>query len=87
MKEKITPKKLDKSLDERLVPGTSMVDALNVFVSGHADQESSDAGDSGVLKSVRSNESIPYSTGGANGAMLEGTFFKVIYLILIRTDL
>ena len=74
MKEKITPKKLDKSLDERLVPGTSMVDALNVFVSGHADQESSDAGDSGVLKSVRSNESIPYSTGGANGAMVEGTF-------------
>jgi len=74
MKEKIIPKKLDKSLDERLVPGGSMIDALNVFVSGHADQESSDAGDSGVIKSVRSNESIPYSTGGANGAMLEGTF-------------
>ena len=33
MIDKITPRALDKSSDHKLVPKTSMIDALNLFIS------------------------------------------------------
>jgi len=64
MIDKLKPQKLDKSSDERIVPKTSMIDALNAVVDEHnitAGSDLSDTiGDSNVLKSTRSNTFIPY---------------------------
>ena len=64
MIDKLKPQKLDKSSDERIIPKTSMIDALNAVVDEHnitAGSDLSDTiGDSNVLKSTRSNTFIPY---------------------------
>ncbi len=64
MIDKLKPQKLDKSSDERVIPKTSMIDALNAVVDEHnitAGSDLSDTiGDSNVLKSTRSNTFIPY---------------------------
>ena len=47
MIDKITPRALDKSSDHRLVPKTSMIDALNLFIT---DDNTDAEGNLGVLK-------------------------------------
>ena len=48
MIDKLTPRFLDKSSDEKLVQKTSFVDALNIYVDGDFDADSA-----GVIKSIK----------------------------------
>ena len=85
--DKITPIRLDKSSDYKLVPKTSMVDALNMLIT----EDDSDGGDGttgnlGVLKNLKGNEVIEYATGNAIGAgnakiigSVTDTKLKIIY--------
>ena len=62
--DKITPIRLDKSSDYKLVPNTSMVDALNMLIT----EDDSDGGDGttgnlGVLKNLKGNQVIEYVAG------------------------
>lgn len=66
MIDKLTPRFLDKSSDEKLVQKTSFVDALNAYVDGDIDAESA-----GVIKSIKGTDNLsntPYfnSTSGNN---------------------
>lgn len=58
MIDKITPRALDKSSDHKLVPKTSMIDALNLFIS---DDNIDEEGNSGVLKNVKGNVNLSYA--------------------------
>tara|TARA_R110002020_G_scaffold208552_2_gene414382 strand:+ start:571 stop:7656 length:7086 start_codon:yes stop_codon:yes gene_type:complete len=58
--DKITPLRLDKTSDFKIIPETSMVDALNMLISedaafGGSVDSSSESGDLGVLKNVKGN--------------------------------
>ena len=57
MIDKLTPRFLDKSSDEKLVQKTSFVDALNIYVDGDFDADSA-----GVIKSIKGTSKIdtPY---------------------------
>jgi len=57
MIDKLTPRFLDKSTDEKLVQKTSFVDALNVYVDGDLDSESA-----GVIKSIKGNSPIAFAS-------------------------
>jgi hypothetical protein len=58
MIDKITPRALDKSSDSKLVPKTSMVDALNIFIT---DDNVDGEGNVGVLKNIKGNKSVDYA--------------------------
>ena len=58
MIDKITPRALDKSSDSRLVPKTSMVDALNIFIT---DDNIDGEGNVGVLKNIKGNKNVDYA--------------------------
>ena len=90
MISKNTPRQLDKSTDERLIAPTSMVDALNAYVSSSADSTTLD-GDSGVLKNIRGTEliattdvssSVSYKVIGA----VADTKIKLVYLFVWASD-
>ena len=49
MKSKITPRKLNKSIDERLLKPTDLIDAINVAIRTDSD------GQGGVVKNVEGN--------------------------------
>ena len=54
--DKITPNRLDKSSDFKLIPKTSMVDALNMIITEENSSGNGDnVGDLGVLKNVKGN--------------------------------
>lgn len=55
MKQKITPRKLDKNSDYKLVQSDSMSDALNVNVLDSNNYNGSDAGSMGTIKPVPSS--------------------------------
>lgn len=59
MIEKRTPRKLNKSIDSRLVPPTDMSDAINISFT--EDSRGDEGGNAGVLKPVKSNEAIDAS--------------------------
>ena len=59
MIDKITPRTLDKSSDYKLVPKTSMIDALNIFIT---DDNVNEEGNAGVLKNIKGNRNIMYAT-------------------------
>ena len=57
--DKIIPIRLDKSSDFRLVPTTSMVDALNMLITENESSGSATTtGNLGVLKNIKGNEEI-----------------------------
>ena len=58
MIEKITPRALDKSSDPKLVSNTSMIDALNVFISEDTIDEH---GYQGSIKNVKGNNLLDYA--------------------------
>ena len=61
MIDKITPRALDKSSDHRLVPKTSMIDALNLFIT---DDNTDAEGNLGVLKNIKGNARVRYGFDG-----------------------
>ena len=60
MIDKITPRALDKSSDHKLVPKTSMIDALNMYISEDSIDEE---GNSGILKNIKGNKNVEYGIG------------------------
>ena len=81
MRDKLTPKKLNKSADELLIPKTNLIDALNVLVT----ESEGEGGNEGVIKAARGNEQISYtaSTGTGTAKVIGSTSdnrLKVIYL-------
>ena len=59
--DKIIPIRLDKSSDYKLIPKTSMVDALNMLITeGESDSGNDNTGDLGVLKNVRGNSPLTF---------------------------
>lgn len=88
--DKITPIRLDKSSDYKLVPKTSMVDALNMLIT----EDESDGGDVttgnlGVLKNLKGNQVIEYVSGngvGGGNAKIIGsvtdTKLKIVYFFV-----
>ncbi len=88
--DKITPIRLDKSSDYKLVPKTSMVDALNMLIT----EDESDGGDVttgnlGVLKNLKGNQVIEYVSGngvGGENAKIIGsvtdTKLKIVYFFV-----
>lgn len=59
MIEKRTPRKLNKSVDSRLIPPTDMSDAINISFT--EDSRGEEGGNTGVLKPIKSNEAIDAS--------------------------
>ena len=53
MIDKLTPRFLDKSSDEKLVQKTSFVDTLNIYVDGDFDSESA-----GVIKAIKGTDEV-----------------------------
>tara|TARA_R110002012_G_scaffold4641_1_gene21214 strand:+ start:4957 stop:12435 length:7479 start_codon:yes stop_codon:yes gene_type:complete len=74
MKEKITPRSLDKSSDKKLVSNTSMIDALNLYIS---DDLSGPEGNRGSLKNVKGNTNVDYAYRD-DEPINPGVFFKAI---------
>ena len=68
MIDKITPRALDKSSDYKLVPKTSMVDALNLFIT---DDNVDAEGNVGVLKNIKGNKNIVYATSADEPTLSE----------------
>ena len=61
--DKITPTRLDRSSDFKLIPSTSMVDALNLIVTEDESGSGGDnVGDLGVLKNVKGHEVMQFAT-------------------------
>ena len=75
MIDKITPRALDKSSDYRLVPKTSMIDALNVYIT---DDGVGVEGNVGTLKNIRGNQSVDYATPEDYPTSSEDAVLKVI---------
>ena len=74
MIDKITPRALDKSSDHKLVPKTSMIDALNLFIT---DDNTDAEGNVGVLKNLKGNVNVDY--GQTNDEPISsGSALKVI---------
>ena len=59
MIDKITPRALDKSSDDKLIAKTSMRDALNLYIT---DDTSDSEGNVGVLKNIKGTVDIRYAT-------------------------
>lgn len=83
MRDKITPKKLNKSADERLISNTGLIDALNVLITS----SEGETGNEGVVKAARGNTAITYVTSTGTGtAKVIGSVtdqrLKVIYMFL-----
>ena len=74
MIDKITPRALDKSSDHKLVPKTSMIDALNMYISEDSIDEE---GNSGILKNIKGNKNVEYGIGN-DYPINPGVGFKVI---------
>lgn len=63
MIDKIVPRKLDTSVDLKLTPKDSMIDALNVSVTDSYSSGAEGAGDIGVLKNIPGNTATsPYNS-------------------------
>ena len=75
MIDKITPRTLDKSSDYRLVSKTSMIDALNVYITDDGDGPE---GNVGTLKNIRGNSSVDYATEADYPSASEDSVLKVI---------
>ena len=68
---KITPKRLDRSSDFKLIPPGSMVDALNMLITEDETGGDDDTiGDAGVLKNIRGNSNMLFA--GASDVIAEG---------------
>lgn len=63
MIDKIVPRKIDSSIDYKLLPKNSMIDALNVIVSEYESTSESNKGSAGVLKNVKSNAAADFVQG------------------------
>ena len=74
MIDKITPRALDKSSDHRLVPKTSMIDALNLFIT---DDNTDAEGNLGVLKNIKGNVNVEYGQSNDEPISLDSAL-KVI---------
>jgi hypothetical protein len=63
MIDKIVPRKLDTSVDLKLTPKDSMIDALNVSITDSYSSGAEGAGDIGVLKNIPGNTAtFPYNS-------------------------
>ena len=88
--DKIIPIRLDKSSDFRLVPTTSMVDALNMLITeNESSGDATTTGNLGVLKNIKGNEEITYLAGhgvAEGNAKIIGsvtdTKLKIIYFFV-----
>ena len=83
MIEKIIPRALDKSSDKKIVSNTSMIDALNLFLSeDNIDGE----GNKGVLKNVKGNSLSEYAwpEDKPSSMVATGPASKVIGLRTLR---
>lgn len=58
MIDKILPKKLDTSMDLKLTPKDSMIDALNVSITDSLSSGEEGSGDVGVIKNVLGNTAV-----------------------------
>jgi hypothetical protein len=91
MIDKLTPRFLDKSTDEKLVQKTSFVDALNVYVDGDLDSESA-----GVIKSIKGNTPITFAPGDRSDGPAEGNWYclgsvtdqntGIVYFFMVGSD-
>lgn len=69
MKSKITPRQLNKSLDERLLKPTDLIDALNVAIRTNED------GQGGVVKNAEANTPVDFL--GADTDDFEGANYVI----------
>ena len=93
--DKIIPIRLDKSSDFKLVPKTSMVDALNMLITeNESSGEANETGNLGVLKNIKGNAEISYlnathaiDTGDSKiiGSVTD-TKLKIIYFFVWHTN-
>lgn len=89
MIDKLTPRFLDKSTDEKLVQKTSFIDAINVYVDGDIDSESA-----GVIKSIKGTKelsNIPYlSPSGGNNWFCLGHVADqntgIVYFFMVSSE-
>tara|TARA_R110002153_G_scaffold246685_2_gene402601 strand:+ start:546 stop:8201 length:7656 start_codon:yes stop_codon:yes gene_type:complete len=75
MIDKITPRALDKSSDDKLIAKTSMRDALNLYIT---DDASDSEGNVGVLKNIKGNLNIAYADPVQDPPTSLNSFLKVI---------
>jgi len=76
MIDKRLPRKLNRSVDSRVLPKQDMSDALNVSISEDGD------GNAGVIKPIKSNEPNPSSdTGSYAGTGASASFFGDRYVL------
>ena len=93
--DKIIPIRLDKSSDFKLVPKTSMVDALNMLITeNESSGEANETGNLGVLKNIKGNAEISYlssahaiATGDSKiiGSVTDAKL-KIIYFFVWHTN-
>ena len=90
--DKIIPIRLDKSSDFKLVPKTSMVDALNMLITeNESSGEANETGNLGVLKNIKGNAEISYLSSahaiGTGDSKIIGsvtdTKLKIIYFFCL----
>ena len=93
--DKIIPIRLDKSSDFKLVPKTSMVDALNMLITeNESSGEANETGNLGVLKNIKGNAEISYLNAthaiAAGDSKIIGsvtdTKLKIIYFFVWHTN-
>ena len=92
--DKIIPIRLDKSSDFKLVPKTSMVDALNMLITeNESSGDNGSTGNLGVLKNIKGNDPISYLSGhniAAGNAKIIGsvtdTKLKIVYFFVWHTN-
>jgi len=93
--DKIIPIRLDKSSDFKLVPTTSMVDALNMLITeNESSGEANETGNLGVLKNIKGNDKISYLDSthaiGVGDAKIIGsvtdTKLKIVYFFVWHTN-
>ena len=93
--DKIIPIRLDKSSDFKLVPKTSMVDALNMLITeNESSGEANETGNLGVLKNIKGNAEIGYLSSAhaiaAGDSKIIGsvtdTKLKIIYFFVWHTN-
>ena len=91
--DKIIPIRLDKSSDFKLVPTTSMVDALNMLITeNESSGDNGSTGNLGVLKNIKGNNPLIYIDGHSpaeGDAKIIGsvtdTKLKIIYFFVWHT--
>ena len=91
--DKIIPIRLDKSSDFKLVPTTSMVDALNMLITeNESSGDDGSTGNLGVLKNIKGNNPLIYVNGHSpaeGDAKIIGsvtdTKLKIIYFFVWHT--